>query len=270
MTNTTNSGESHRTAKTALITGASAGLGADFANLFAADGHNVILVARRRERLEELAETLRATHGHAVTVMPCDLTVDGAVAKLAEDVHELGIDVNFLVNNAGFGTTGAFAENDLAAELRMIDLNIRALVELTGHLLPKMVARKSGRVLTVGSTAGFQGGPFMATYYASKAFVNHWSEALSLELEGSGVTVTVSCPGPTATEFGGVSGNDKNKLFAGALAESIDVAKHAYAAMMKGKRMAIFGIRNKMLVQTLRITPRSAVLGIARKLNRSS
>ena len=252
----------------ALVTGASSGLGCELAKLFAADGHDLVLVARRRDRLEALGEELSAAHEVNCRVIALDLTERAAPAKLFEEVASAGLAIEFLVNNAGFGSNGAFAELDVERELEMIDLNVRALVHLCRLFAPPMIKRGSGRILNLGSTAGFQGGPFMATYYASKAFVNHFSEALHHELAPSGVSVTVSCPGATATEFGEVSGNDKSKLFASSVATAEDVAKHAYRSMMKGKRMAVPGFRNKLLVQSLRISPRNTVLRIAARLNR--
>jgi hypothetical protein len=171
------------------------------------------------------------------------------------------------VNNAGFGSIGRFAELDTKRELDMVTVNIGALTHLTRLFLPGMIASGRGRVLNVGSTAGFQAGPYMATYYATKAFVNHFSEALAHELAGTGVTVTVSCPGPTATEFAVVAGTDKAKLMAAHVASSEEVAAEAYRAMMQGKRMIVHGVRNRFLVQALRVSPRRLVHGIAAKLN---
>ena len=167
-----------------------------------------------------------------------------------------GIAVEFLVNNAGFGTTGAFVELDPARELGMVQVNVTALVHLTRLLLPPMVARGSGRVLNLGSTAGFLPGPFMAVYYASKAFVNSFTEALSYELQGTGVTATVCCPGATATEFGQVAGNDKSRLFQMGAMTATSVGAHAYREMMRGGVVSIPGWRNKVSLQSLRIAPR--------------
>jgi hypothetical protein len=254
--------------QTALVTGASAGLGVDYARLLAADGHDVILVARRRDRLEELAAALTAEHGIAAHVMPCDLAAPGAAAALFDHITAAGLSVDILINNAGFGSNGPFSDSDPQWEVDMVAVNITALVHLTRLCLPPMLTRGYGRILNVGSTAGFQAGPFMATYYASKAFVNHFSEALSHELAGTGVTVTVSCPGPVATEFSGIAGNDTSKLFKGKPAASADIAREAYAAMTRGTRMIVHGVRNRIAVQALRISPRSAIHKIALRLNR--
>jgi short-subunit dehydrogenase len=253
---------------TALITGASAGLGREFARLFASDGHDVILVARRRDRLEELAAEVSASQGVTATVIDVDLADPGAPARLVDEVRRRGLRVDFLVNNAGFGGTGPFAEAALEREKGMVQVNVTALVELTRLLLPEMKARRSGRILNIGSTAGFQPGPFMATYYASKAFVNSFTEALAYELEGTGVSATLSCPGATATEFAGHAGNDKTLLFKLGAADSTTVAREAYQAMLAGRRLVIHGATNKLGVQALRLGPRALVLALAARLNR--
>ena len=253
---------------TALITGASAGLGAEYAKLFAADRHDLVLVARRRDRLDALARALEAAHGVKVHVVPADLATPDGAGRVVAEVGRLGLAIEFLVNNAGFGTSGAFAGLDARRELEMVQVNVTSLVALTRALLPPMLARKSGRILNIGSTAGFQPGPFMAGYYASKAFVNSFTEALGYELRGTGVTATVSCPGATATEFAQVAGNDKSRLFrAGAVASPGTVALQGYRAMMKGKPMVVHGLFNKLLVQSLRISPRAAVRAVAAALN---
>jgi len=254
---------------TALITGASSGLGHDYASLFAADGHDVILVARRLDRLETLAGELRAQHGVDARALPADLAREGAATELVGEIERLGLRVDFLVNNAGFGTTGAFADSDRTGQLDMIRVNVGSVVELTHLLLPAMVERGRGRILNVGSTAGFQPGPFMATYYATKAFVNSFTEALAWELAGTGVTATVSCPGATATEFGGKAGNGDSLLFRLGAADSRVVAREGYRAMMSGTRMVVHGITNKVAVQSVRLSPRAAILAIASRLNRS-
>jgi short-subunit dehydrogenase len=252
---------------TALITGASSGLGAEYAKLFAADGHDLVLVARRRDRLEALARELESTRGVKARVIAADLSTPGAPAHVAEEVARMGLELDFLVNNAGFGASGAFAELEPARELEMIQVNIAALVALTRTFLPAMVGRRRGRILNVGSTAGFTPGPFMAVYYASKAFVNSFSEALSHELRGSGVTATLSCPGATATEFAEVAGTARSVLFRLGAAPATTVAREGYRAMMQGKPMVIHGLKNKLTVQSLRLSPRSLARAIAASLN---
>jgi hypothetical protein len=252
---------------TALITGASAGLGLEFAKRFAADGHDLVLVARRRDRLEALAGQLQQAHGVKAHVVAADLALPDGPRRVLEEVRRLEVSVDFLVNNAGFGTSGAFSEIDLKRELEMVQVNIVALLELTRALLPGMVARKSGRILNIGSTAGFQPGPFMAAYYASKAFVNSFTEALWYELRGTGVTATVSCPGATATEFAAVAGNDRSRLFRMGAASPSAVAREAYRAMMAGRPIVVHGMRNKVGVQLLRVSPRGAIRAVAAALN---
>jgi short-subunit dehydrogenase len=257
-----------RTRQTALVTGASAGIGRELAKLAAQDGHDLVLVARRRERLEELAASLTAAHGVQVTVIASDLSDQAAPADVAERIHAAGTRIDFLINNAGFGSCGPFAQAVLDREVEMIHLNIRALVQLTHLFLPEMLARKSGRILNVASVAAFVPGPYMATYYASKAFVLSFTEALAAELLGTGVSITASCPGPTETEFGAVAGNDKTKLFRRGVATAAPVAQHAYRAMMAGKVVAIPGLMNKLVAQSTRIAPRAWLRAIAAHLNR--
>ncbi|TMB38793.1 MAG: SDR family oxidoreductase [Deltaproteobacteria bacterium] len=252
---------------TALITGASAGLGAEYAKLFAADKHDLVLVARRKDRLDALAGELRSAHGVKVEVVPADLATPAD--RVVEEVARLGVQIEFLVNNAGSGASGAFAELELERELEMIQLNMTSLVVLTRSFLPAMIARRSGRVLNIGSTAGFPPGPFMAVYYASKAFVNSFTEALWYELKGTGVSATVSCPGATATEFAEVAGNSRSLLFRLGAANPKVVAAQGYRAMMKGKPMVIHGLKNKLTVQSLRISPRAVARAIAASLNPS-
>lgn len=255
-------------AEVALITGASAGLGVEFARCFAHDGRAVALVARRRDRLEEVANTLRAEN-RVAHVYPADLEDPSAPAALFEALARDGHSVTWLVNNAGFGSCGTFAELDPARELAMLEVNVRALTALTRLALPGMIARGRGCVLNIGSTAGFQPGPYMATYYASKAYVNAFSQAVAVELEGTGVTLTLSCPGATRTEFAGVAGNDRSKLFTAMKpASAAEVAREAYHAMNAGRRMVIHGAMNAFGVQGLRLLPRAAVLSIAARLNR--
>jgi uncharacterized protein len=256
-----------RTEMTALITGASAGLGRELARLFAKDGHDLVLVARRRDRLEELARELEPS-GVKATVIAADLGDRAAPSSIADELRTKGIAVDFLVNNAGFGTCGSFVDSDLSRELEMVEVNIRALMQLTRLFLPDMIARKRGRILNIASVAGFLAGPYMATYYASKAFVLSFTEALSAELAGTGVTVTASCPGPTETEFGSVAGSRKTKLFQSSVAQAEPVARHAYKAMLAAEVVAVPGFKNKLITQSVRIAPRATLRSIAAGLNR--
>ncbi len=241
----------------ALITGASAGIGREIARLLAVD-HDLILTARREAELRYLATELAPTPCH---IFPADLAQHTAPRTLFEAISAAGLTVDVLVNNAGFGDLGPFCEADLGKNLRMVQVNVSALTELTGLFLPGMVSRKRGRVLNVGSIAGFQPGPFMAVYYATKAYVNSFSEALSLELEGTGVTSTCLAPGPTRSEFAEVSGMKATKIFTvGSVADTKPVAEAGVRAMHRGKRMVVTGFRNRLLLFAERFVPRGLVM----------
>lgn len=251
----------------ALITGASAGLGEQFAHLFARDGHDVVLVARSAARLEPVAERLRL---HKITphVLAEDLSRPGAAARLYDAVKAKGLEVSSLVNNAGYGSTGAFLDLPVEQEAEMVQLNCTALLELCHRFGHDMRARKAGRILNIASTAGFQPGPYMATYYATKAFVVSFSEALAHELKDSGVTVTCHCPGATATEFAGRAGNDSSRLFQRpGIAKAEDVAAHAYEAMLQGEVLSVHGLLNWVAMQSVRVSPRAVLRSIAAALN---
>ncbi|MHB8874830.1 MAG: SDR family NAD(P)-dependent oxidoreductase [Myxococcaceae bacterium] len=253
--------------QTALITGASSGLGLEFAKLFAADHTDVVLVARRKDRLDALAAQLSSEHRVKAQVIAADLMSPSGAQGVIDEVNRLGLTVDFLVNNAGFGTNGPFAQLDPAKELAEVQVNVAALVMLTRAFLPGMLARKQGRVLNVGSTAGFQPGPFMAVYYASKAFVNSFTEALWYELRGTGVTATVSCPGATLTEFAAVAGTDSSRLFRIGAMTAHDVARQAFRAMHAGKPMVVHGLKNRLGAFGLRFSPRALVRVLAASLN---
>jgi len=252
---------------TALITGASVGLGREFARLFAADGYDVALVARSEDKLRDLANELAQAHGVRAQVIAQDLTDPGAPARIVEAAAAAGFSIDFLVNNAGFGSSGRFYELEAKRELEMVQVNISALLLLTRLALPGMVARKRGRVLNIASTAGFQPGPGMATYYATKAFVLSFSEAIAQELKGSGVTVTAHCPGATLTEFAHAADIEKSRLFQMAAADAKTVARHGYRAMHRGQVVAVQGFTNWLLTQSLRLSPRFAVRAIAAWIN---
>jgi short-subunit dehydrogenase len=253
--------------KTALITGASSGLGLELARLFARDGHDLVVVARRRDHLEALATRLAAEHGVAARIIAEDLADPIAPRRIFEELQGWRVDVEFLVNSAGFGMNGPFATGDLGRALAMVQVNVASLMHLTHLVLPAMLARRSGRILNIGSTAGFQPGPGMAVYYATKAFVNSFTEALGHELRGTGVTATVSCPGATATEFGKVSGNGESRLFHMGTTSAPFVAAHAYRAMMAGRAMSLPGWRAKLGLQMLRVGTRGQVRGMTARLN---
>jgi hypothetical protein len=257
------------TGKTALITGASVGIGRNLAEVFAAAGHHLVVTARNREQLTDLAVRLRQQQGVNVEVMQKDLGLAGAAQELFDQTQARGIAIEYLVNNAGFGTHGKFAESDVAEQLAMMQVNVVALTHLTRLFLPPMLARKSGRVLNVASVAAFQSGPLMAVYYASKAYVVSFSEALDAEMKGKGVTVTVLCPGPTKTEFQKRAGIENTRLFRSNTMSSADVARIGYDAMMAGRRRIIPGFRNRMLVVGAKLAPRSVSTAIAKKMNKN-
>lgn len=241
--------------KLALITGASSGLGKVIAELFAKDGHNVALVARRQDRLEEWAAHLRTTHNVEARVIPSDLSNPDAAGAIQAALE--GQPVEFLVNNAGFGTNGPFVELPLKRELDQIQVNITSLTELCHRFGSKMADRGHGRILNIASTAGFQPGPWMSTYCATKAYVLHFSEGLASELSGRGVTVTAHCPGATSTEFQDIAGNADAALFkAGLVATAENVAGHAYRSMMRGQAVAVHGKLNSAIAFTTRLVPR--------------
>jgi len=253
---------------TALITGASGGIGAELARIFAAHKHDLVLVARTEDKLQSLSGELSRAHGIQSRVLAADLTDPAAPPRLFQDLSGQGMVIDTLVNNAGFGARGAYAEIDYEIEARMIQLNIAALAHLTRLFLPGMLARRSGRILNVASTAAFVPGPFMAVYYASKAFVLSFSEALSEETAATGVTVTALCPGPTETNFAATAGNQDSKLFrAGAVMDARTVAQAGYQALMDGRRLVVPGWSNRMTIFSTRLAPRTMLAKITRKLN---
>ncbi len=250
---------------TALITGASSGIGAELAKMCAAGGYDLILLARGTARLEELAARLARAHGIAARVLSADLADPGAPPAIFAETR--GTDIDILINNAGFGVQGPYAQTDWSAEARMIQVNVTALAHLTKLYLPEMIRRRQGRILNVGSTAGFVPGPFMAVYYATKAFVLSFSEALANEVKGTGVTVTVVCPGPTRTEFDRVAGISKSGLFRGPTMSAAEVAREGYRAMMAGKAERIAGARNRGMIWSARLAPRALLAAMTRRLN---
>jgi hypothetical protein len=251
---------------TALITGASAGLGAELAKLCAGGGYNVILIARGGARLAQLAASLTATCGIEARPLVADLSNPAAPPEIFAQVRATPIDI--LINNAGFGVRGAYVETDWAAESRLLQVNVAALAHLTKLFLPEMVRRRSGRILNVASTAAFVPGPFMAMYYASKAFVLSFSEALAEEVQGSGVTVTALIPGPTETNFAATAGTQDSRLFRTAsVMSAAAVARVGFDGLMAGKRVAIAGASNRLTVFSTRLAPRTMLAKITRKLN---
>ena len=241
--------------KTVLVTGASSGIGYELCKRFAQNNHNLVLVARNKEKLDRIAKELSSTYSIQTSVFTHDLTDDDAPQKLYAEMKENNINVDILVNNAGFGLYGQFKETNLTKELDMIKVNISALVELTKLFLPDMIGKKYGKIMNIASTAAFQPGPGMAVYYASKAFVLHLSEALAEEVKHTGVTVTTLCPGPTRTGFEKAAELSFPKIMK--VMNADEVAYIGYRGLMKGKRVIIPGFRNKLLAFCNRLAPRN-------------
>lgn len=253
------------TERVTLITGASSGIGLELARIFAAKGHTCVLVARRADRLSELAQVIAATGAKKPVAIACDLAAEGAVAKLADDLAALGFEVEYLVNNAGFGLAGRMLELDRGQQLEMIDLNIRALTDLTLRFGDSII-RNRGGILNVASIAAFLPGPGMAVYYASKAFVLSFTEALRGELRTAGVRVTALCPGPVPTEFqsraGFVPGSDSKWLTVSAA----DVARAGYDGLMANRQVVLPGVGVRAIPFLLRFIPRAWVLAAVAKV----
>jgi short-subunit dehydrogenase len=251
--------------QTALVTGGSGGIGLELAKVLARNGFDLVLVSRKRYTLEAAAGQLEGKFDVKAHVFAADLRRREAPEAIYDFLQNEIIPIEVLVNNAGFGLGGEFSETELSRELEMIQVNIAALTHLTKLFLPPMIKRRSGRVLNLASTAAFQPGPLMAVYYATKAYVLSFSEALAEELRNSGVTVTALCPGPTQTDFADTAEVGSSRLFnAFGIADAADVAKYGFDAMMHGKRLAIPGIRNKIIAQANRFTPRALTAKITR------
>jgi len=250
----------------ALITGASSGIGYELAKLFARDGHDLVLVARNRPVLEALADKLKEQHGTSVKVLAKDLGQPSAPQEIVSQLKKDGIQVDVLVNNAGVGAHGPFAESDLKVQLNMIQVNLTALTELTRLFLEDMVKRGQGRIFNIASTAAFQPGPLMAVYYASKAYVLSFSEALAEELRPTGVTITTLCPGPTDTGFQKAAGIQGIRLLKAKRMDAQTVARIGYEGLFKGKVIVISGLTNKIGAFLVRFVPRGIVRRAVRKL----
>ena len=246
--------------QTALITGASGGLGLALAHRFAKDGYDLILVARSLSKLEAAKADLETAHGVNVTPLAADLGAPDAAKTLMEEIRARTLTVDVLVNNAGFGDFGAFADSDIDKQSAMVDLNVKALMELTHAVLPAMRENKRGKILNVASIAAFQQGPYMSVYYATKAFVLSFSQAIAHELKDSGITVTALCPGPIDTGFVEAADLGRSKLFRSLPVSTPDmVAEYGYKALMKGKTVAIHRFSNKLLIFTGRFAPRKLI-----------
>jgi uncharacterized protein len=253
--------------KTALITGASGGIGEALARTLAQHGYDLILVARTISKLETLGAELNAKNGVQTTSISSDLSAFDASEKLIAELETRELNVDLLVNNAGFAEYGEFATGDPQKQQQMISLNILTLTMLTRALLPKMLERKFGRVMNVASTAAFMPGPLMSVYYASKAYVLSFSEALGEELLGTGVTVTALCPGPTESDFQARAAMQDSKLVQGkTLMTAKEVAEQGVAALERGQRVVIPGFINQIQAQVSRFLPRAIVPGMIKNI----
>lgn len=255
--------------ETVLITGASSGIGLELAKCFAADNSNLILVARNTAAMEALATELRREHQTEVHIITADLALPESPQKIFDELKGRGTVVDVLVNNAGFGLHGEFTELPLRRQLEMVQVNITALVALTGLFLPGMVARRRGGILNVASTAGFQPGPSMAVYFASKAFVLSFTEALAEELAGTEVIASVLCPGPTTTNFGKVARGEKIRRIQVSKATAESVAYCGHHGFRTGKVTVVAGLKNRLFVFLVRLMPRWLPRKIIKFYNRT-
>ncbi len=254
----------------ALVTGASSGIGAAIARRLAEAKHDCVLTARRTDRLEELARELEKNHGVMAHVVGSDLGEHGGAQKLIDAVGALGVEIDFLANNAGFGVYGNFADQPIERVTQMIELNMTSLTLLTHHFLRGMVARKSGRILQVASIGAYQPSPLYAVYSATKSYVLMFSEAVNYELKGTGVSVTTMCPGLTATEFHEVAAHKKPKWMDGLTMTADDVAVIGIRSAMKGRAVVTTGIANKLTALIVKMMPRSWATVMAARSMRTS
>jgi uncharacterized protein len=256
-----------KTGNTALITGASNGIGLELAKVHAAKGDNLVLVARSKAKLDELKTALEKEFHISVYTIGQDLSLEDSAKAVYDETTGQNIRVDYLINNAGFGDFGMFAETDWNKEIKMIHLNITTLTQFTKLYLQDMVKRGSGKIMNVASTAAFQSGPTMAVYYATKAFVLSFSEAVDNEVRDKGVTVTTLCPGATESGFQAAAAMEESNLVKGRkLPTSKEVAEYGYSAMMKGKTVAIHGLMNWLMANSVRFTPRALVVKITRRI----
>lgn len=249
--------------KWAVVTGASGGIGLEIARELAQRGYALVLSARGADKLDALAGELQQRRGVRCLAVALDLGAPNGVETLARRIAEAGVEPAVLVNNAGFGVYGDFAKADIAQTQGMIDLNISALTRLTALLLPAMLRQGRGHILNVASTAAFQPGPGMAVYFASKAYVLSFSEAMGAELRGSGIRVTALCPGATQTGFGARAQGERSALFNRRLATARDVARYGVRAMERGRRVAVPGLFNRFMAAGVRFTPRPVATALA-------
>ena len=254
--------------KTALVTGASSGIGKALADNFARDGYDVVLSARSASKMAAHAAELQQLYGITATVIAADLEADDGATRLHTEIQDLGITLSALANNAGYGQFGEFKDSPLLPELAMMQVNMNSVVVLTKLFMPDLIATR-GKVINTASTAAFQPGPYMAVYYATKAFVLSFSEAIAAELADSGVTVTALCPGPTASGFQDRADMHASGLVKGKkLPTSEEVAAAGYRAMQRGQRVYIPGMMNWIMAQSVRFTPRNVITGIVKQLSK--
>lgn len=252
--------------KTALITGSSNGIGYELANVHAEKGDNLVLVARSKSKLNEFKEELEEKNKIQVYTIEKDLSIPRAAMEVYDELKKQNISVDYLINNAGLGDFGFFAESDWKKQESMINLNITALAHFTRLFLPDMIKRGSGKIMNVASTASFQPGPTMSVYFATKAFVLSFSEAVNNEVRDFGITVTALCPGSTESGFHAAAIGNGKLVKERRLTSSKQVAEYGYRAMMKGKTVAIHGLKNRIMANSVRFLPRSLVAKAVRKI----
>jgi len=251
--------------KFAVITGASSGIGLELAHICAREGFSLLLTARRESQLQALQDEIKKKYGTTVDILPLDLSLPDSPQRVFAQATDKGNQIDLLINNAGFGQFGLFKDTQWETEDQMIRLNISSLVHLSKLFLPQMITRGSGRIMNVSSTAAFQPGPLMSVYYATKAFVESFSEALAEECRGTGVTITSLCPGPTLSGFQEAAGIENIRLLKGRnIPSSRDVAEYGFDAMMRGKRVAIYGWMNRLMTFSVRLTPRTVITRVVK------
>lgn len=253
--------------KTALITGASSGIGLELAKIHASKGDNLVIVSRDKPKLDKLKIKLEENYKISVFVIEKDLSIPDSALEVYNKTKEENIQIDYLINNAGFGDYGLFYKANWEKESKMIALNITALTQFCKLYLKDMTERKSGKIMNVASTAAFLSGPLMAVYYATKSYVLHFSEAINNEISDKGITITTLCPGPTKSGFQSAASAENSSLFKNKkLPSSREVAEFGYDAMMKGKSVAIHGLPNKLLIILMRFLPRALTVKMVRKV----
>lgn len=252
--------------KTALITGSSNGIGFELAKIHAEKGDNLVLVARSKSKLDELKKELEEKHKVQVYTIGKDLSLPGSAREVYDELKQKNISIDYLINNAGFGDIGLFAISDWNKQEKMINLNITALTHFTRLFLPEMIKRRSGKIMNVASTASFQPGPTMSVYFATKAYVLSFSEAVNNEVRDKGITVTALCPGSTESGFHTAALGDNKLPKERKMPSSKQVAEYGYRAMMKGKTVAIHGMMNSIMATSVRFIPRAFAVKAARKI----